>query len=55
MSFKRGKWNEVRWRLTLRVSVILDLYDLVMDGALVLKGLCKEGCKVTDTREMELE
>lgn len=41
--------------MTLRVSVILDLYDLVMDGALVLKGLCKEGCKVTDTREMELE
>lgn len=32
-----------------------DLYDLVMDRALVLKGLCKVGSKVTDTREMELE
>lgn len=55
MSFKRGRWNEVRWRLTLCVSIVLDFYDLVMDGALVLKGLCKECCKVTDTREIELE
>lgn len=32
------------------VRVILDLYDLVMDGALVLKGLCKEGSKVREEK-----
>lgn len=45
MSFQRWKWNEVRWRLTPCVSVILNLCDLVLGGDLVSKGFCKEGCK----------
>lgn len=40
----------VRWRLTLCVSVILNLYDLVLVEARVLKGLCKEDCKATEKR-----
>lgn len=55
MSFKGKKLNEVRWSLTLCVSVTLNLYDLVLVGALVLKGLCKEGCKVTDSKETDFE
>jgi len=50
MSFKRRKWNEVRWRLTPSVSVILNLYDLVLVRALLLKGLCKENCKAAEKR-----
>lgn len=33
------------WRLTPCVSVILNLYNLVLVGAFVLKGCSREDCK----------